>query len=71
VDAEVRCRCEVLNNLTGDLARDYARRHLDQVRADGLGRAIHRCPETGVSWLEERSISGYTDEVIILRRSPR
>lgn len=68
MDAPVRCRCEVLNNLSGDLAAEYARNHLDRSRVDGLGRAVHRCPSTGVDWTEERSTTGYGDDVLVLRR---
>lgn len=71
MDAQVVCRCEVLNNLAGAVARDYTRKHLDQLRVDGLGRTVHRCPDTGVDWTEERSASGYGDDVIVLRRVAR
>jgi hypothetical protein len=71
VDAAVRCRCEVLNNLSGAVAADYVRKHLDHERTDGLGRAIRRCAETGVVWTEERSATGYGDDVFVLRRSVR
>ena len=71
MDAEVRCRCEVLNTLSGVVAAEYAREHLDPADTDGLGRTIHRCPDTGVDWTEERSAAGYGDEVIILRRHQR
>ena len=71
MDAEVRCRCAVLNNLAGDVADEYARKHLDRLRVDGLGRTVHRCPDTGVDWTEERSASGYGDDVVVLRRLAR
>lgn len=71
MDAEVRCRCEVLNTLSGDVAADYAHKHLDRTRTDGLGRTIHRCGDTGVDWTEERSASGYGDDVVVLRRNLR
>lgn len=71
MDAQVTCRCEVLNNLAGAVARDYARRHLDRTRTDGLGRSVHRCPDTGVDWTEERSATGYGDDVVVLRRLTR
>lgn len=71
MDVDVRCRCTVLNNLSGAVASDYVRRHLDHARTDGLGRSVHRCPETGVDWTEERSASGYGDDVLVLRRNLR
>jgi hypothetical protein len=71
VDADVRCRCEVLNNLSGAAAAEYARKHLDRARTDGLGRVVHRCTATGVDWTEEHSASGYGEDVIVLRRNVR
>jgi hypothetical protein len=65
------CRCEVLNVMSGDLARQYARTHLEVVRTDGMGRTIHRCETTGLEWLEDHSASGYGDDVIVLRRVQR
>jgi hypothetical protein len=66
----VPCRCEVLNVMSGAVARDYSRTHLDQLRTDGMGRPVHRCPETGIEWVEERSGTGYGDDVTVLRRLP-
>jgi hypothetical protein len=71
VDVDVRCRCAVLNNLSGAVASDYVRRHLDRTRTDGLGRVVHRCPDTGVDWTEEHSASGYGEDVLVLRRNLR
>jgi hypothetical protein len=71
VDVDVSCRCAVLNNLSGAVAAEYARRHLDRSRTDGLGRTIHRCPDTGVDWTEEHSASGYGADVVVLRRALR
>jgi hypothetical protein len=68
LDVDVRCRCAVLNNLSGAVAADYARRHLDRSRTDGLGRQVHTCPDTGLDWTEERSASGYGEDVVVLRR---
>lgn len=65
----VACRCPVLNVLTGDAAADYARRHLEEIRRDGMGRASYRCPDTGIGWTEERPPAGYGDEPRKLRRS--
>jgi hypothetical protein len=70
-DAAVMCRCAVLNNLSGDVADDYARKHLDRVATDGLGRPVHRCPDTDVTWTEERSAHGYGEDVVVLRRLAR
>lgn len=63
------CRCAVLNVMSGDLAREYVRLHLDPAGTDGMGRAIHRCPEAGQSWVEEREPGGYGDDVVVLRRA--
>ena len=65
-----RCRCGVLNVMSGNVAREYARYHLEVERTDGVGRQVHRCAESGVTWIEERSQTGYRDEVMVLRRSP-
>ena len=70
-DAAVVCRCAVLNNLSGAVATDYAREHLDRTRVDGKGRAVHRCPDTEVEWTEERRAEGYGEDVVVLRRSGR
>lgn len=70
-DAQVRCRCAVLNNLSGAVAREYAHKHLDRVRTDGMGRRVHRCPDTAVEWTEEHRIEGYGDDVVVLRRRDR
>jgi hypothetical protein len=66
----VRCRCEVLNVMSGAVARDYRRTHLEQVRIDGMGRPVHRCEGTGIEWAEERSRTGYADDATVLRRLP-
>jgi hypothetical protein len=66
----VPCRCEVLNVMSGAVARDYLRTHLEQVRVDGMGRPVHRCQDTGIEWAEERSSTGYADDVTVLRRLP-
>lgn len=65
------CRCEVLNVLSGDVARDYVRVHLQQERHDGMGRTVHRCDESGVEWVEERHLGGYADDATVLRRLTR
>lgn len=67
---EVTCRCEVLNTMSGDAARDYTTRHLDEVRSD-QGVTYYRCPATGVSWVEERAPGSYTGEARRLRRLER
>jgi predicted amidohydrolase YtcJ len=64
----VPCRCEVLNVMSGDVARDYIRTHLQRERVDGMERAVHRCAESGVEWVEEHSGTGYRDDVTVLRR---
>ena len=65
------CRCDVLNVMSGDVARDYITSHLEQVRVDGVGRPVHRCGDTGIEWTEERSASGYSNDAIVLRRGSR
>lgn len=67
-DADVRCRCTVLNNLSGDIAAEYVRKHLDHDRTDGMGRRVHRCPDTEVEWTEERRVEGYGEDITVLRR---
>jgi hypothetical protein len=65
------CRCEQLNVLSGDVARDLRRRHLESAGIDGMGRALHRCPDTGIEWLEERDPTGYSGDTVVLRRRTR
>lgn len=67
----VTCRCEVLNNLTGDAAVEYARRHLDKTRSEPQGRVHYRCVETGIGWIEEPAPNGYGDSQRRLRRASR
>ena len=57
--------------MSGEVARDYVRRHLVRTRFDGLGRQVHRCEETGIEWAEERSGTGYGEDVTVLRRLTR
>jgi hypothetical protein len=64
-----RCRCAVLNVMSGEVARDYARYHLAVERTDAMGRSVHRCAESGVTWIEERRPALYGDEAIVLRRA--
>lgn len=65
----VTCRCEVLNGLSGDVARDYVRTHLEPMRIDGMGRQVHGCPDSEVEWTEEREQGGYGENVLVLRRT--
>lgn len=65
------CRCEVLNVMSGAVATDYLRTHLDEVRASGHGRMLYRCPDTGIGWTEDRRVEGYGEELIVLRRNNR
>jgi hypothetical protein len=69
----VPCRCEVLNVMSGQVARDYANVHLEQARTDGIGRRVLRCPITGIEWIEDErsSTTAYADEAVVLRRSSR
>ncbi|MBW3657221.1 MAG: hypothetical protein KY457_01185 [Actinobacteria bacterium] len=66
-----RCRCDVLNVMSGDAASDYAVQHLDRVREDGQGQTYYRCPETGTAWVEERAPDTYAGESRRLRRTDR
>lgn len=68
----IKCRCAVLNNITGDAASDYARQHLDETRSDGQGRVYYRCPDTGIGWMQERMPqSRYGEAQCRLRRTDR
>jgi hypothetical protein len=67
----VTCRCEVLNVMSGAVATDYARTHLDTVRSTGNGRVVYRCPETDIGWTQERAVHGIDDQTIVLRRDVR
>ena len=62
------CRCEILNVLSGALARDLLDKHLREVRTDGMGRTVYLCEDSEVEWLEERQRGGYDDDVTVLRR---
>lgn len=66
--ALVTCRCEVLNNLTGEQAADYARHHLEVTRADTGRVTTFRCPDTGIEWVEERAPTAYDESTRRLRR---
>jgi hypothetical protein len=63
----VSCRCEVLNVMSGEVARDYARKHLHEDRTDGMGRPVLRCPTSEVEWVEDRSPGGHGDAVVLRR----
>ncbi len=65
----VSCRCEVLNGLSGDVASDYLKTHLQQLRVDGMGRKVHGCPDSDIEWTEEREPGGYAENVLVLRRT--
>jgi hypothetical protein len=65
------CRCDILNVLSGALARDLMSKHLRPVRTDSLGRAIYLCEDSEVEWLEEHERAGYDDDVTVLRRVAR
>jgi hypothetical protein len=64
------CRCEVLNVLSGDVARDYLRTHLQHLRVDGMGRNVHSCPDSDILWTEETEQTGYAENALVLRRTP-
>ncbi|MEX0705988.1 MAG: hypothetical protein WD575_03235 [Nitriliruptoraceae bacterium] len=65
------CRCRSLNVVSGDLAGDLVRAHLQHRRTDGMGRAVHVCPDTDTEWVEERDPTGYGEDVVVLRRRNR
>jgi hypothetical protein len=65
------CRCELLNVMSGAVARDYARTHLERVRVDAMGREVYRCPDSGVEWTEDGDQTGYGANVTVLRRLTR
>lgn len=65
------CRCEVINVMSGDAARDYAAQHLDEVRSDQQGTTYYRCPATGLTWAEERAPATYGSNARRLRRVDR
>ncbi len=67
----MKCRCEVLNVMSGDGVDEYAREHLDAVRSDGQGRTYYRCPDTGVGWAEERAPGAFVGGARRLRREDR
>jgi hypothetical protein len=67
----VACRCEILNVMSGAVATDYARTHLDPVRSSGNGRTSYVCPETGIGWTQDRAAHGLDDQTIVLRRDSR
>jgi hypothetical protein len=62
------CRCEILNVLSGALARELLEQHLREVRIDDRGRTVHRCADSHVEWLEEHEPGGYDDQATVLRR---
>lgn len=62
------CTCSTLNVISGDMARDFVAAHLEMDRIDGMARRVHRCPDTGIEWVEERQPVGYGDDVTVLRR---
>lgn len=66
----VDCRCEMLNVMSGDVARDYAGVHLQPARVDGMGRNVLRCPTTDLEWVEETDseAGSYAANAVVLRR---
>jgi hypothetical protein len=65
----VSCRCEMLNGLSGDVARDYLRTHLQHDRIDGMGRGVHTCPDSDIEWTEDNDAGGYARDALVLRRT--
>lgn len=65
------CRCQVLNMMSGEVAREYVRVHLHFERVDGMGRQVYRCSETDVMWVEERRSGGYGEDTTVLRHVAR
>jgi hypothetical protein len=64
------CRCQTLNVVSGDLAPTWCAA-TSSTGVDGMGRAVHVCPDTGTEWVEERDPTGYGDDVVVLRRRGR
>jgi hypothetical protein len=50
----VTCQCDLVMEMSGDAARQYAADHLEkiEVRADGW-EVLYRCPVTGRLWLKD------------------
>ena len=71
MDGEVRCRCALLNNLTGDLARDYARRHLDMLDKGEKLMTSHPCPVQVWRFGDELTMVALGDGVVKLRDAMR
>ena len=65
------CRCDILNVLSGALARELLDRHLREVGTDGMGRTIYLCDDSEVEWVEEHRRGGYDDDATVLRRAQR
>lgn len=65
----MKCRCKVLNTLSGDAARDYANAHLEVLRSSPQRTTTYECPETGVLWIEENASTAYAEGVRRLRRA--
>lgn len=68
---QITCRCEVLNTMSGDAARDYANGHLDEVRSSQQGVTYYRCPQTSVEWIEEPASGAHAGSALRLRRLER
>jgi hypothetical protein len=64
----IECRCVMLNHMSGAIAADYARVHLDVVAAGWGSSRMWECPDTGVQWAAP---GGHRDPVAQLRRVDR
>lgn len=50
----MKCRCEIMNVLTGEAAREYAEEHLEQLTSSRESASVNlHCPDTSVSWTYE------------------
>jgi hypothetical protein len=67
----IQCRCNVLNVMSGEVARAYLRTHLVRERTDGMNRRIHRCEVSAIEWIEDGREGGYGEDVLVLRRMQR
>lgn len=65
----VQCRCVVLNHLSGAIAADYVRTHLDSLGSGGNHR-VFACPDTGVRWADDTP-GGSGGGIDCLRRQER
>jgi hypothetical protein len=50
----VTCRCQDIQELSGNEAKAYAVEHLERIGTQASGwEILYRCPDTGQLWLED------------------